>query len=187
MGLSDTSRRGMGLVEIILAAIILSFVVGYAMQGYYYGAKSVRYTDRVDNLRSLRQMLTTVARDLENCVELVKPSYGTAAYELVFRNERYQLVRYMLTDDTMGVMRVEADIVDSLDKITYLVRTVDSDDPATGRRIVRNCRRLHWVKFSRLGRNLLGISIMLKKKDEGPGEEKTLFLDTVVNTKRVLN
>lgn len=176
----------MGLVDIVVAACILMVLVGYGAQTFWYGRKTASYTERIDNLRTLRQVVATLTRDLESSLEVQSPSYGTTGFEVVFRDDRYAQVRYMLVDDAGVPIRTDDGLTEDLERPVWLVRTVDSDDPATGRRIAPMCRRLHSVRFARLGRDLLGIMVRLKRTNESPGEERTLRLDTLVTVDRTV-
>ena len=178
----------MGLVDIIVAGIIMSILFAYAAKTFFYQKKSVSYTERIDNLRTLRMMMTKITRDLETATEIIKPAYGTASYELVFRDDTYEKVRYMLIDDGKNILLTEADIHDELDKQNYLVWERESEDPPRWHKVARQCKRLHYVRFCRLGRNMVGIVIKLKKKDEDEaGAIRPLRLDSIVTVTGMLN
>lgn len=176
----------MGLVDIVVAACILMVLVGYGAQTFWYGRKTASYTERIDNLRTLRQIVATVTRDLEGSLEIQKPSYGTTSLEVVFRDVCYAQVRYMLVDDAGVPIRTDDGLNEDPERPVWLVRTVDSEDPSTGRRVAPMCRRLHSVRFARLGRNLVGLMVRLKRTNESPGEERTLRLDTLVAVERTV-
>ncbi len=186
--ISSRRRRGMGLVDIIVAGIIMSILFAYAAKTFFYQKKSVSYTERIDNLRTLRMIMAKVTRDLETATEVVKPAYGTASYELVFRDDKYEKVRYMLIDKDKNVLLNEASLPEDLDKVTHLVWERESEDPPRWHKVARQCKRLHYVRFCRLGRNMVGIVVKLKRKeDEEPGVVRTLRLDSIVTLTSMVN
>ena len=178
----------MGLVDIIVAAIIMSILFAYAAKTFFYQKKSVSYTERIDNLRTLRMIMAKITRDLETATEIVKPAYGTASYELVFRDDKYEKVRYFLIDDGKNILLTEGAIHDDLKEPNHLVWEREGEDPPRWHKVARQCTRLHYVRFCRLGRNMVGIVVKLKQKDkEEAGVVRTLRLDSIVTVTGMLN
>lgn len=160
-------RAGYTLIEILVAATIFFLALAWAIGTIHYSRKAADRTDWVDEYREMRILFNRVGRDLQDASRVKLPAYDYFSPKLLLLDSRDRQVIYAMRDEAGAEVTAEPAPDDPrrlrVVRDTGLPGEMKSEAiPQTG--------NIRWMKFTRLGERLVGLTIKMRPRAEGkPG------------------
>ena len=168
-------RRAYTLVEIMVASAVFLVAVITAIGTTYQSKQAGERTERVDEYREVRIIFNRIARDLQEASRLKLPAYDYHSFKLVMMDVEDREVVYSLKDAAAGEEQTAEPAADDR-RIFRVVRAV-TDAGKTEPEIIKQTGGIRWMRFTRLGERLVGVTIQMQKKEEQrPGGTYTVTM-----------
>jgi hypothetical protein len=150
-----------------VAAGIFAIAVAWAMGTFIYGARAGDRTDRVDDYREMRIIFNRISRDLQDSTRLRLPAYDSHSFKMVMLDSRDREVTYSMQEEGGAELTAEPPAGDT--KRYRVVRAAGPPGDVKSETL-RQTTRIHWLRFTRLGERLLGLTVkMLPREPDKPG------------------
>ncbi len=171
---ASRGRRAYTLVEIMVASAVFLVAVITAIGTTYQSKQAGERTERVDEYREVRIIFNRIARDLQEASRLKLPAYDYHSYKLVMMDVEDREVVYSLKDAAGEEQAAEPAADDA--RIFRVVRAV-TDAGKTEPETIKQTGGIRWMRFTRLGERLVGVTIQMQKKEEQrPGGTYTVTM-----------
>lgn len=166
-------------MEVVVSFCLAVFLFAFSYRLVFTKKKSVEYSERIDDLRSMRQLSTQVTRDLATAARVVSPAWDTAAYELKLLDGEYRAVQYRLRDGEGKLLTTPEELAAARDlQVTRHVAGETKEDR------FGQGTRLAELRFTRIGRDLVGMSLRFRPREGGRPDDPGLAYRGIVRTGR---
>ncbi|MBI3891285.1 MAG: hypothetical protein HY303_07115 [Candidatus Wallbacteria bacterium] len=152
------------LIEILVASSLFFLTVAWAFGTIYYNRRAADRTDWVDEYREMRILFNRVGRDLQDASRVKLPTYDYHSPKLVMLDSRDRQVVYEMQDAAGAAIASEPAADDK--RAFRVVRTAGVAGDLKSE-VIPQTGGVRWMKFTRLGERLVGMTIKMKPRAEG--------------------